>query len=86
MSPHFLKLCMAYHTCRGSPYQLKHVLRAAACHTVCAGSLEVASPTCIRMASSQGPRSWTFDHIAGPETSQEAFFAGAENLPYLSFV
>ena len=45
----------------------------------------MVSPACVRMASNQGPRSWTFDHIAGPETSQEAFFAGADNLPYLSF-
>ena len=45
----------------------------------------MVSSACVRMASNQGPRSWTFDHIAGPETSQEAFFAGAENLPYLSF-
>ena len=45
----------------------------------------MVSSACVRMASSQGPRSWTFDHIAGPGTSQEAFFAGAENPPYLSF-
>ena len=43
----------------------------------------MVSPACIRMPSNQGPRSWTFDHIAGPETSQETFFAGAHNLSYL---
>ena len=54
-------------------------LTAASCGPEHAGSLQIISSTCIGMASSHGPRSWTFDHIAGPDISQEAFFAGARN-------
>ncbi|CAL5224275.1 g6937 [Coccomyxa viridis] len=41
------------------------------------GSLQIVSPSSVGMSTSYGPRTWTFDHIAGPETSQEAFFAVA---------
>lgn len=44
-----------------------------------AGSLQMVSPTSVSMGTgtSSGQRAWTFDHIAGPETSQDAFFTGA---------
>ena len=34
------------------------------------------SPISVSMDTDHMQRTWTFDHVAGPETSQEAFFAG----------
>ena len=52
---------------------------------VCAGSLQIVSPTSVGMGTSYGPRTWTFDHIAGPETSQEAFFTGP-SIPHSGLI
>jgi len=38
------------------------------------------SSTSIGMTSNHGQRNWTFDHIFGPETSQEGFFTGVPAL------
>ena len=70
-------------SCKVHPYVSASISWSTTCsgfmRSEHAGSLQIISSTCIGMASSHGPRSWTFDHIAGPDISQEAFFAGASS-------